>query len=57
MGLNKKIVGKEAIEEMTVHPAIIEYFIRQDILMFEDDEVKEKFENLKNEFLKANPNL
>jgi len=25
--------------------------------MFEDDEIKEKFENLKDEFLKANPNL
>jgi hypothetical protein len=57
MGLNKKIVGKEAIEEMTAHPAIIEYFMRQDVLMFEDDEIKEKFENLKDEFLKANPNL
>lgn len=57
MGLNKKIVGKEAIEEMTAHPALIEYYIRQEILIFEDDEVKEKFENLKDEFLKANPNI
>jgi hypothetical protein len=31
--------------------------MRQDVLMFEDDEIKEKFENLKDEFLKANPNI
>jgi hypothetical protein len=57
MGLNKKIVGKEAIEELKSHPAIIEYYIRQDVLMFEDDEVQTEFEKLKDEFLKANPNL
>jgi hypothetical protein len=57
MGLNKKIVGKETIEELRAHPAIIEYFIRQDALIFVDDEVKANFEELKDEFLKANPNL
>jgi len=57
MGLNKKIVGKETIEELRAHPAIIEYFIRQDALIFVDDEVKANFEELKDEFLKANPKL
>jgi hypothetical protein len=57
MGLNKKLVGKETIEELKSHPAIIEYFIRQDALIFVDDEIKVEFEQLKDEFLKANPNL
>ena len=42
---------------MTAHPALVEYYIRQDVIMFEDDEVKEKFENLKDEFLKTNPGI
>jgi hypothetical protein len=57
MGLNKKLVGKETIEELKSHPAIIEYFIRQDALIFVDDEIKVEFEQLKDEFLKTNPNL
>lgn len=54
MGFNKKIVGKSVIEELTLHPAIIELYLRADSLIFEDDEVQTEFEKLKDEFLKTN---
>jgi hypothetical protein len=57
MGFNKKIVGKSVIEQITMHPAIIELYLRADSLTFEDDEVQTEFEKLKDEFLKTNPNL
>jgi hypothetical protein len=57
MGFNKKIVGKSVIEQITMHPAIIELYLRADALTFEDDEIQTEFEKLKDEFLKANPNL
>jgi hypothetical protein len=54
MGFNKKIVGKAVIEEIISHPAIIELYLRTDSLIFEDDEVEKKFEELRDEFLKTN---
>jgi hypothetical protein len=54
MGFNKKIVGKAVIEEIISHPAIIEIYLRTDSLIFEDDEVEKKFEELRDEFLKTN---
>jgi hypothetical protein len=54
MGFNKKLVGKSVIEQITMHPAIIELYLRADALMFEDDEVQAEFEKLKDEFLKTN---
>ena len=54
MGFNKKIVGKSVIEQITMHPAIIELYLRTDSLIFEDDEVEKKFEELRDEFLKTN---
>jgi hypothetical protein len=54
MGFNKKIVGNSVIEEIISHPAIIELYLRADSLIFDDDEVEKKFEELKNEFLKTN---
>jgi hypothetical protein len=57
MGFNKKLVGKSVIEQITMHPAIIELYLRAESLTFEDEEVQTEFEKLKDEFLKANPNL
>jgi hypothetical protein len=54
MGFNKKIVGKAVIEEIISHPAIIELYLRADSLIFEDDEIQQKFEELRDEFLKTN---
>ena len=54
MGFNKKIVGKSVIEQITMHPAIIELYLRADALTFEDEEVQKEFEKLKDEFLKTN---
>lgn len=54
MGFNKKIVGKAVIEQITMHPAIIELYLRADSLTFEDDEVQSEFEKLRDEFLKTN---
>ena len=54
MGFNKKIVGKAVIEEIISHPAIIELYLRADALTFEDDETQQKFEELRDEFLKTN---
>jgi len=54
MGFNKKIVGKAVIEEIISHPAIIELYLRTDSLIFEDDEIEKKFEELRDEFLKTN---
>lgn len=54
MGFNKKIVGKAVIEEIISHPAIIELYLRTDSLIFEDEEVEKKFEELRDEFLKTN---
>ena len=54
MGFNKKIVCKAVIEEIISHPAIIELYLRTDSLIFEDDEVEKKFEELRDEFLKTN---
>lgn len=54
MGFNKKIVGKAAIEEIIMHPAIIELYLRADTLIYEDDEIQKQFEKLKDEFLKTN---
>jgi hypothetical protein len=54
MGFNKKIVGKSVIEQITMHPAIIELYLRAESLIFEDDETQQKFEELRDEFLKTN---
>ena len=54
MGFNKKIVGKAVIVEIISHPAIIELYLRADALTFEDDEIQQKFEELRDEFLKTN---
>jgi hypothetical protein len=54
MGFNKKIVGKAVIEEIISHPAIIELYLRADALTFEDNEIQQKFEELRDEFLKTN---
>lgn len=54
MGFNKKIVGKTVIEQITMHPAIIELYLRADSLVFEDEEIEQKFQELKDEFLKTN---
>ena len=54
MGFNKRIVGNAAIEEITMHPAIIELYLRSDALVFEDEEIEKKFQELKDEFLKTN---
>jgi hypothetical protein len=54
MGFNKKIVGKSVIEQITMHPAIIELYLRADALTFEDDEIQAEFEKLRDEFLKTN---
>ena len=54
MGFNKKIVGKAVIEEIILHPAIIELYLRADSLIFEEDETQQKFEELRDEFLKTN---
>jgi hypothetical protein len=57
MVFNKKIIVKSVIEEIIMHPAIIELYLRADSLIFEDEEVQTEFEKLKDEFLKANPNI
>lgn len=54
MVFNKKIVGKAVIEQITMHPAIIELYLRADSLVFEDEEIEQKFQELKDEFLKTN---
>jgi hypothetical protein len=54
MGFNKKIVGKAVIDQITMHPAIIELYLRADALTFDDEEVQAEFEKLKDEFLKTN---
>lgn len=54
MRFNKKIVGKAVIEEIVSHPAIIELYLRAESLIFEDDETQQKFEELRDEFLKTN---
>ncbi len=54
MGFNKKLVGKSVIEQITMHPAIIELYLRADALTFEDDEIQAEFEKLRDEFLKTN---
>jgi len=54
MGFNKKIVGKAAIEEITMHPAIIELYLRADSLTFDNEEIQTEFEKLRDEFLKTN---
>lgn len=54
MGFNKKVVGKAVIEEIISHPAIIELYLRADSLIFDDEEVEKKFEELRDEFLKTN---
>lgn len=54
MVFNKKIVGKSVIEQITMHPAIIELYLRADSLVFEDEEIEHKFQELKDEFLKTN---
>ena len=54
MGFNKKIVGKTVIEQITMHPAIIELYLRADALTFEDEEIEKQFQALKDEFLKTN---
>ena len=54
MGFNKRIVGNAAIEEITIHPAIIELYLSSDALVFEDEEIEKKFQELKDEFLKTN---
>ena len=54
MGFNKRIVGKNVIQEIIFCPPIIELYLRSDALIFEDEESEKKFEELKNEFLKTN---
>ena len=54
MGFNKKIVGKSVIEQITMHPAIIELYLRADSLTFDSEEVQTEFEKLRDEFLKTN---
>ena len=54
MGFSKKIVGKTVIQEITSCLGIIELYLRADSLIFEDDEVEKKFEELRDEFLKTN---
>jgi hypothetical protein len=54
MVFNKKIIVKSVIEEIIMHPAIIELYLRADSLIFEDEEIEQKFQELKDEFLKTN---
>jgi hypothetical protein len=54
VGFNKKIVGKTVIQEISSCLGIIELYLRADSLIFEDEEIEQKFQELKNEFLKTN---
>jgi hypothetical protein len=54
VGFNKKIVGKTVIQEITSCLGIIELYLRADSLIFEDEEIEQKFQELKDEFLKTN---
>jgi hypothetical protein len=54
VGFNKKIVGKTVIQEISSCLGIIELYLRADSLIFEDEEIEQKFQELKDEFLKTN---
>ena len=54
MGFNKKIVGEETIQKINSSLEIIDLYLRADLLIFESQEVKKKFQELRDEFLKTN---
>jgi hypothetical protein len=54
VGFNKKIVGEETIQKINSSLEIIDLYLRADLLIFESQEVKKKFQELRDEFLKTN---
>ena len=54
MGFNKKFVGEKVIEEIILNFKNIELYLNSDVLIFEDEKIKKKFEELRNESIKSN---
>jgi|688.fasta_scaffold2167682_2 hypothetical protein len=54
MGFNKKFVNEKIIEEIILNFKIIELYLNSDVLIFEDEKIKKKFKELRNEFIKTN---
>jgi hypothetical protein len=50
MGFNKLIVGKNKINEIELDSNLLEIYKKYDMMIFESNEIRDKFKTLENEY-------